>query len=156
MTTYRDSAKAGMPGMWYGSLRPVAFTGAGRGGFTLIELLIVVVIISILAAIAIPKFSSTKEKAYMAKMRGDLRNMATAQEAYVTDNLIYYGGAVPSAALFYNPSPGVAIVINLANNVGWSATASYPSQTARTCALFSGAVAPSPPATVEGVIACTP
>jgi prepilin-type N-terminal cleavage/methylation domain-containing protein len=51
-------------------------------GFTLIELLIVVVIISILAAIAIPKFRTTKEEAYMSKMKGDLRNLATAQEAY--------------------------------------------------------------------------
>ena len=57
-----------------------------RKGFTLIELLIVVVIIGILAAIAIPKFASTKEKAYLASMKTDLRNLATAQEAYAADN----------------------------------------------------------------------
>jgi len=53
-----------------------------RKGFTLIELLIVVVIIGILAAIAIPKFANTKEKAYLASMKSDLRNMATVQEGY--------------------------------------------------------------------------
>src|SRR5688572_16392241 len=53
-----------------------------RKGFTLIELLIVVVIIGILAAIAIPKFANTKEKAYLATMKSDLRNLITAEEAY--------------------------------------------------------------------------
>src|SRR5438876_1307263 len=52
-----------------------------RKGFTLIELLIVVVIIGILAAIAIPKFANTKAKAYIASMKSDLRNLVTAEEA---------------------------------------------------------------------------
>ncbi len=129
---------------------------AARKGFTLIELLIVIVIISILAAIAIPKFSSTKEKAYVAKMISDLRNLATAQEAFVTDNLIYYAGVVPGGGLIYGPSPGVTIVINEGTTAGWAATASFPTQTTRTCALFSGVATPPPPATVEGSIACTP
>ena len=64
-----------------------------RKGFTLIELLIVVVIIGILAAIAIPKFASTKEKAYLASMKSDLRNGATAQEGYFADNQVYLSGA---------------------------------------------------------------
>ena len=53
-----------------------------QSGFTLIELLIVVVIIGILAAIAIPKFSNTKGQAFLAAMRSDLRNLATAEEGY--------------------------------------------------------------------------
>src|SRR5690606_5449285 len=53
-----------------------------REGFTLIELLIVVVIIGILAAIAIPKFSATREKAYYSAMKSDLRNLQSAQEMY--------------------------------------------------------------------------
>src|SRR5213593_2361502 len=62
-----------------------------RKGFTLIELLIVVVIIGILAAIAIPKFANTKEKAYISSMKSDLRNMVTAEEAYFADSVKYSG-----------------------------------------------------------------
>src|SRR5213080_1117430 len=64
-----------------------------RKGFTLIELLIVVVIIGILAAIAIPKFANTKEKAYISSMKSDLRNMVTAEEAYFADSTRYSGSA---------------------------------------------------------------
>lgn len=125
-----------------------------RRGFTLIELLIVVVIIGILAVIAIPKFATSKGSAAMAKMKGDLRNLATAQESYYGDNNVYYSGAVPNAALMYNPSQGVSITITAADNTGWAATSAYPSITTRTCAMFQGSVAPPAPATAEGVIAC--
>src|SRR5690349_12323688 len=60
-----------------------------RKGFTLIELLIVVVIIGILAAIAIPKFANTKSKAYVTAMKSDLRNLVTAEEAFFSDSTYY-------------------------------------------------------------------
>src|SRR5687768_18608627 len=62
---------------------------SNRKGFTLIELLIVVVIIGILAAIAIPKFAATKDKAKLASVKTDLRNSMTAQEAYFSDYATY-------------------------------------------------------------------
>src|SRR5688500_9100399 len=64
-----------------------------RKGFTLIELLIVVVIIGILAAIAIPKFATTKDKAKLASVKTDIRNYMTAQEAYFSDNPTTYAAA---------------------------------------------------------------
>ncbi len=60
-----------------------------RKGFTLIELLIVVVIIGILAAIAIPKFAATKDKAKLASVKTDIRNFMTAQEGYFSDFATY-------------------------------------------------------------------
>lgn len=125
-------------------------------GFTLIELLIVVVIIGLLAAIAIPKFAATKEKAHMASMRGDLRNLATAQESYWSEFATYYSGSIPNAQLLYNPSPGIVITIQEATGAGWSAKATAPMMASATaaCAIFTGTAAAVAPATKDGVIGC--
>jgi len=61
----------------------------GEKGFTLIELLIVVAIIGILAAIAIPQFSAYRQKAYNSAAQSDLKNMKTGMEAFMSDNQIY-------------------------------------------------------------------
>ena len=124
-----------------------------RKGFTLIELLIVVVIIGILAAIAIPKFSNTKEKAYMAAMKSDLRNLITAEEAYFADNTTY---SAVQTAINYNSSAGVTVAIAVVAGppVGFSATAAHTG-TAETCAIFINITGPVGPATNEGEPKCT-
>lgn len=125
-----------------------------RKGFTLIELLIVVVIIGILAAVAIPKFASTKGKAYLGTMKSDLRNLATAQESYFYENNTYYSGAIPDAGFLYNPSKDVTVVLSDVTIAGWAATATHPGAVGKTCAVFYGVAAAVAPATVEGVVAC--
>ncbi|MCB0338580.1 MAG: prepilin-type N-terminal cleavage/methylation domain-containing protein [Bdellovibrionales bacterium] len=60
-----------------------------ESGFTLIELLVVVAIIGILAAIAIPQFAEYRARGFDARAKSDLRNVATAEEAYFVDNEQY-------------------------------------------------------------------
>ncbi|MGH7644331.1 MAG: prepilin-type N-terminal cleavage/methylation domain-containing protein, partial [Gemmatimonadales bacterium] len=76
-------------------------------GFTLVELLVVVVVIGVLASIAIPKFSTHKEKSYVAQMKSDLRNLATAEEAYFYDSTAYTANL--AALGYFNPSQSVTI-----------------------------------------------
>ena len=129
-----------------------------REGFTLIELLIVIVIIGILAAIAIPKFGKTREKAYFKAMQSDLRNLMSQQEVYYSNpaNSYTYASAVGSLTDFA-PSNGVTVAIVAPGQTGWGATASHAALTAaQICGIFQGTVSTLPgPAVTPGVVACT-
>ena len=104
-------------------------------GFTLIELLIVVVIIGILAAIAIPKFGKTKERAYVAAMKSDLRNLITAEEGYFADNTTYATKA--QLGTNYTTSAGVTVVTGSETGTGFAATATHTS--GKKCEILVGA-----------------
>jgi prepilin-type N-terminal cleavage/methylation domain-containing protein len=115
-----------------------------KKGFTLIELLIVVVIIGILAAIAIPKFANTKDKAYVAAMKSDLRNLATYEEQYAADqNGTYFAGTATSLTPLqgFSPSQNVTIIATIVAGPPqtWSATSTH-SQSAKTCSNITGAI----------------
>ncbi len=136
-------------------------------GFTLIELLIVVVIIGILAAIAIPKFANSKEKAVLTSMKTDLRNLVTAQEAFYFDNNDYAGGVTAgtqvngtggAGRVTFTPSSGNVLVIANVTNVGYTATMTNPVLAGglTQCGVFIGPASnrPNPAVTQEGAPAC--
>jgi len=99
-------------------------------GFTLIELLIVVVIIGILAAIAIPRFASTKEKAFDAAAKSDLRNAMTSQEVYFAENQTY---AADPADLDQSSSPGVTLDVDSGDATGYTMSAKHASSSNDFC-----------------------
>ena len=65
----------------------------GEGGFTLVELLVVMLILGLLAAIAIPSFFNQRDKANDADAKAGVRTAQTAMETYSTDNDGSYAGA---------------------------------------------------------------
>jgi len=135
---------------------------SNRKGFTLIELLIVVVIIGILAAIAIPKFANTKQKAVKASMISDLRNLATAQEAFYADSTKYattYGTTLANNTVPFTVSQNNALAISTGSNAsGWAATVTnigYNTGSSH-CGVYVGAAfsGSQTGATAEGVPGC--
>ena len=123
-------------------------------GFTLIEVLIVTVVLGILAALAIPRYSKARQNGYIAAVRSDLENMALSQEAYFSDNDAY---ASDVATLEYALSGGVAISINETQIGGWGATGSHVGVPDIHCGIYYGSAAQASgdPASVPGVVECT-
>ena len=117
-------------------------------GFTLIELLIVVVIIGILAAIAIPKFMGAKDKANVAVLKSDLRTLVTAEEMYFGDANSY--GTTANLGTAFAASTGVTMAVT-ATATGYTATATHIS--GKVCTILYGT--DNVGAGAEGVPVCT-
>ena len=123
-----------------------------RQGFTLIELLIVVVIIGILAAIAIPKFANTKTKAYTAAMKSDLRNLVTAEEAFFSDSGTYV--VYDTTKLKFKPSTGVSTpTINIGPGY-WNAQVTHTQIANFSCAIGVNTANPVVTTAGDGEPAC--
>lgn len=129
-----------------------------RPGFTLIELLMVIVILGILAAIAMPKLGKTRERAYFKAVMSDLRNLQSQQEIYfaLQQNNFNYA-PVTTSLPNYNTSNGVTVLITEAASSGWAATGTHTGlEVTQLCAVFAGTVNAVPaPASTPGVVTCT-
>jgi type IV pilus assembly protein PilA len=123
-----------------------------RKGFTLIELLIVVVIIGILAAIAIPKFANTKSKAYIAAMKSDLRNLVTAEESYFSDSAKY--ATDTSKGMKFKPSTGVSMPTISTFSGAWLATNTHSQLAAFSCGIGVNTTNPLVTAAGDGEPVC--
>ena len=125
---------------------------ARRRGFTLIELLVVVTIIGLLAAIAIPKFASTKERAYVAAMKSDLRNLLVAEEAFFSDSTKY--ATYDTTRIRYRPLTGIAPPIIVIGAGYWSATITHTMLPGFSCAISVNTANPILPKAGDGEPVC--
>ena len=123
-------------------------------GFTIIELLIVVVVIGILATIAIPKYTSMREKSFVATVISDLKNLASQQEIHHNSTQVY--ASDPTALPDLNLSDRVVVTINEADGTGWAATAAISNPSHCGLSLADWADTPSAPGPVMIEIARTP
>ena len=122
-----------------------------RTGFTIIEMLIVIVILGLLATIVIPKFGSSREKAMVASMKSDLRNLVTQQESQLADSGRYATSFPPAV---WRTTAGVTGPTITLTSDGWTAVVGHLSTT-KTCVIYVGTTSIAP-ATKEGVPTCTP
>ncbi len=117
------------------------FRKKGQKGFTLIELMIVIAIIGILAAIAIPQFVTYRQKGYNVQAKGELKSVYTACQAYFADSPTTTDCTTGLVSATFQASPEVSITINGGQTMSGT-TASHSSGTSTYTIGNSGNITP--------------
>jgi prepilin-type N-terminal cleavage/methylation domain-containing protein len=106
-----------------------------RKAFTLIEVLVVMVVLGILSGIAIARFVDTKEAAYLASMKADLRNLAIYEQNYLIESQgSYFAGTGAAQGFVATPGVTIAATADPGPPPSWYAIASH-NKTAKTCSI---------------------
>ena len=104
-------------------------TSINAKGFSLIELLVVVAIIGLLTAIAIPQLLSYRAHAVDSQMKSDLKNAALAMDSYFAENKVYPTSVAAIVSVGFNQTDGVALTIAVPTPSSFTITAAKPSGT---------------------------
>jgi len=95
-------------------------------GFTVIEVLVVMGVMSILAAIAAPRYVDVRQRAFVAAMQSDLNQLRLAQETHRRGPTGAYSPSVGGLGDLFAPSPGVTATVTGATNDFWAGEAAHP------------------------------
>jgi type II secretory pathway pseudopilin PulG len=132
-------------------LFPRAGRHGRRSGLSAVEVFVVIGIVGVIIAVAVPKFRRTKGDADGATLRAQLASLSAAQESYFRAHQRY---SVSLDTLKTQVPSDVALSIREATASGWSATAHHPYAWPHKCAVYSGTAAAIKPASELNAISC--